>query len=88
LKEKNKWEVNFEIWLTARILRKEKEKRGEKKKPYPRQTTANWNTCIAPSASLAHDVWTTQQLDFFWLLDDVACITRKLQAVFTLLACT
>jgi hypothetical protein len=65
LKEKNKWEVNFEIWLTARILRKEKEKREEKKKPYPHQTTANWTTCIAPSASLPHDVWTTQQLDLF-----------------------
>jgi len=46
-------------------LRKEKEKREEKKKPYPHQTTANWTTCIAPSASLPHDVWTTQQLDLF-----------------------
>jgi hypothetical protein len=31
IERKNKWEVNFEIWLTARILRKEKEKRGRRK---------------------------------------------------------
>jgi hypothetical protein len=41
LKEKNKWEVNFEIWLTARILKKEKKEKEKKKKPYPHQTTAN-----------------------------------------------